>query len=160
MRKKRRLCEGSRTSRTRSAKAPKNMEMFMAFCPFQVTGAPVMSPWSLPKAMRLPVKVRKPKNTSNPRAPMVNRSSVPAWDRWRYSETPTRAAARPPKAWERAIRSGILVIGIHTDMAAPIAEPMISPRAIHRKVRISLNRSVATTASSMPKEPRRLPFRA
>ena len=45
-------------------------------------------------------------------------------------------------------------------MAAPMAEPMISPMAIHRKVRISLNTSVPSTATSMPNEPRRLPFRA
>jgi hypothetical protein len=108
--------------------------------------------------MRLPVNVRKPKKTSSPRAPMVKRSMLAP--RWWYSETPTRAAARPPKACESAIRSGILVIGIHTDMAAPMAEPTISPRAIQRKVRISLKASVATTATSMPKEPRRLPFRA
>ena len=44
---------------------------------------------------------------------------------------PTRAAARPPKQCESAIRSGILVIGIQIDIAAPISEPMIRPTTIH-----------------------------
>ena len=40
---------------------------------------------------------------------------------------PTSAAARPPNACESAIRSGILVIGIQIDIAAPISEPMMRP---------------------------------
>ncbi len=105
--------------------------MFEAFCPFQVTGAPVMNPCSLPNAIRLPVKVRKPRKHLEPErrhGEAVDRSVA---IRWWYSETPTRAAARPPKACESAIRSGIFVIGIQIDIAAPMSEPMIRPAAIH-----------------------------
>ena len=51
--------------------------------------------------------------------------------RWTYSETPTSAAARPPKACESAIRSGILVIGIQIAIEAPMKEPTIRPAMIH-----------------------------
>ena len=151
---------GSITSSTSRTRAAKNIVMFEAFCPLQVTGAPVISPCSLPKAIRLPVKVRKPRNTSSPSAAMVKRSIPPVAMRWWYSETPTRAAARPPKQCESAIRSGILVIGIQIDIAAPMAAPIIRPMAIHMKVRMSVKSSVPTTATSMPKAPIRLPRRA
>jgi hypothetical protein len=69
---------------------------------------------------------------------MVKRSIPSPPSRWWYSETPTSAAARPPKECESAIRSGILVIGIQIDIAAPIAAPIIRPMAIQVKVRISV----------------------
>jgi hypothetical protein len=112
----------------------------------------------LPKAIRLPVKVRKPKKTSSARAPMVKRS-MPL-PRWTYSETPTSAAAKPPKECESAIRSGILVIGIQIAIEAPMREPMIRPAMIHSKRMISVARRVPTTATSMPKAPSRFPCRA
>ncbi len=59
------------TKTTSITREPKNIPMFMKFWPFHVTGAPVMRPWSLPKAIKLPVKVRNPRNTSRPSAVRV-----------------------------------------------------------------------------------------
>ena len=82
----------------------------MKFCPFHVTGAPVMKPWSLPKAMLLPVNVSEPRNTSRPSAPVSKRETCPCV--FKNSAMPTSAVAAPPNAWLKAIRSGIFVIGI------------------------------------------------
>ena len=56
------------TKTTSSTSEPKNIPMLVKFCPGQVTGAPVMTPCSLPNAIKLPVNVRKPRNTSRPSA--------------------------------------------------------------------------------------------
>ena len=45
--------------------------MFTALMPGNVIGAPEMKPWSLPKAIKLPVNVRKPKKVSSPSAVSV-----------------------------------------------------------------------------------------
>ncbi len=88
-------------------------------------GAPRMRPCSLPNATRLPVNVSAPNSTSKPSAPMVRRDS--SWQCVWYSLTPTSAVAKPPNACDRAIRSGILVMGMRSEMAVPMAEPMPRP---------------------------------
>ena len=92
-------------------------------------GVPFTMPYSLPKAIRLPVKVRPPSNISNPRAPTLSGPIRPP--KLAYSAAPTRAAAKAPKACESAVRSGMAVIGIQIDMAAPIDPPIRRPIQIH-----------------------------
>ena len=98
-----------------------------------------MNPCSFPKAMMLPVKVRNPRKTSNPSAPISRRdrcsspgnglrkSSVPplaAVCTLTKTLTPTSAVASPAEGrGSNAIRSGIFVIGIRSEIAVPIPEP-------------------------------------
>jgi len=60
------------------------------------------------------------------RAPMVKRLK---WGWERYSAVPTRAAARAPKAWERAVRCGTAVMGIMA-MGTPMTVPRTKAAAI------------------------------
>ena len=123
----------------------------MKFCPFHVTGAPVMNPWSLPNAMMLPVNVKRPRNVSKPSAPSLNceRCSPSRM----YSAMPTSPVASPPNECDSAIRSGICVIGMRALMAMPIVLPMRRPPRIHSYVTMSRWSSVATTAISIPSSP-------
>ena len=70
---------------------------------------------------------------------------------------PTSAVARPPKAWEKAIRSGIFVIGRRREIAVPIPPPASIPTNIHSKLTTSALARVATTATSIPISPRKTP---
>ena len=122
---------GSATWYARRASAPKNAPMFITFWPFHVTGAPVMTPCSFPKAMMLPVKVSDPRNTSKPSAPIVRRFGSPPAStsscHFKNSATPTSDVARPPNACENAIRSGIFVIGKRALIAMPMVAPINRP---------------------------------
>ena len=44
---------------------------------------------------------------------------------------PTSATAKPPKACDSAMRSGILVMGILSAITVPMAEPRTMPTRIH-----------------------------
>ncbi len=80
--------------------------------------------------MMLPVNVRKPRNDLEAERAHLEVRERPSASR-RYSATPTSAVARPPKACESAIRSGIFVIGIFALIAMPIAAPTRTPAMIH-----------------------------
>jgi hypothetical protein len=108
-----------------------NSEMFIAFWPRYVIGEPRISSWSLAKAIKLPVIVSEPNITSNAIAPMRARPSSPPAIRMSYLARPTSVAASAPKAWERAIRCGIAVIGMKIAIAAPTPEPTTTPIRIH-----------------------------
>ena len=63
-----------------------------------------MISWSLPAAIRLPVNVRYPRMTSIAMAPVRNAVSWPSWSHSMYFAVPTSPAARPPNAWDSAVR--------------------------------------------------------
>jgi hypothetical protein len=67
-----------------------------------------------------------------------------------YSTTPTNATASPPKECESAIRSGILVMGIHMPMGIPMSVPRMRPVRIHSKRTISGRSKVPATAMIIP----------
>ena len=62
-------------------------------------------------------------------APVSKRETWPCV--FQNSEMPTSAVARPPNAWENAMRSGIFVIGIEAEIAVPNPAPRTSPAMIH-----------------------------
>ena len=107
---------GASTSHTPARMATANSERLIAFWFRKVMGRVGMISWSLPAAIRLPVKVRKPRITSATRAPMPNAVmrfgvAVRVGSTDRYSAAPTSPAARPPKACDSAVRWGTAVSG-------------------------------------------------
>ena len=115
--------------------------------------------WSLPAAIRLPVKVRKPRITSTTSAIVRNAVSSPWPSQIENSAVPTRPAARPPNACEIAVRCGTAVSGTR-ESGTPTSVPAITAIAIHWKLTISGLSTVPNIASAIPATPARTPLRA
>src|ERR1700738_5238013 len=134
------------------------MAALTKFWPRNWTGLPWMMPCSLAAAMSEPVVVRAPSMISKPRAPrlMGPRSLMLTMN----SPTPTRAAARAPKAWESAVRWGMAVMGTVTAIQAPMMEPRARPAMIHVQEMMWAPTRVPTMAANMPPSARNMPRRA
>ena len=72
---------------------------------------------------------------------------------------PTSPAARPPKAWDKAVRCGTAVSGT-SDSGMPTMNPAMIARMIHPWCTTTGWTQVATTASSMAATPEYTPRRA
>ena len=115
--------------------------------------------WSLPAAIRLPVKVTKPSSTSTTIAIVRNGVSSPSPSQIEYFAVPTSPAARPPNACEIAVRCGTAVSGTR-ESGTPTSVPATTAIAIHWKPTISGWSSVPKIASAMPATPATTPRRA
>ena len=152
-------CVGSQIRPTPANTAIASSARFTAFWPRYVMGRVGITSWSLPAAIRLPVKVRKPRITSTTMAPVRNAVSSPSSSQMAYFAVPTRPAARPPKACEIAVRCGTAVSGTR-ESGTPTSVPATTAIAIQVKFTISGCSSVPKTAAAMPATPANTPWRA
>ena len=124
---------GLRTRAAPRVTARRSSPMLTAFCSGKVTGrcGIHLISCSLPAAIRLPVKVRKPRMISATMAVIRNgvRLACASPSQRKYSAVPTRPAARPPKEWDRAVRCGTAVRGTR-DSGQPTRKPAAIARAI------------------------------
>ena len=102
----------------------------MTFWFLYVIGRVGSTSWSLPAAIRLPVNVRYPSSTSTTIAKVRKAVSSPSCSHSMYFAVPTRPAARPPNACDRAVRCGTAVSGTH-ESGTPMAVPTTSATRIH-----------------------------
>ena len=143
-----------------SPSAASAMAPLRTCCPGKTTGASgSSSPRSLSNATRLPQKVTEPMRPEATVATVVWADGSVALT----STAPaTRAEAPPPKAFSSATISGIAVIAMRRASVAPMAPPRATPARIMASPwgpapKTCRSRSVATTASSIPAAPIRLP---
>ena len=98
-------------------------------CPLNTNGAPLIIPWSLPKAIIEPVKViapmAKPKDISNLLALFIDPILPIPYDSGDNNAVyATRTAATPTKLWKAATNWGIAVISIFSAIVVPITPPI------------------------------------
>ena len=105
------------------------------------------------------MNVRPPRITSIAIAKVRNGVSSPSGIHSAYFAEPTSAAARPPNAWDSAVRCGTAVRGTF-DSGTPIAVPITIATTIQRYPTISGSSSVPMMARAMPATPAATPRRA
>ena len=155
---------GCTTTRTPSATAIASTPMLTKFWPGYVTGrcGIQLTSWSLPVAIRLPVKVRKPRMISATMALIRNAVSSappPSPSPRKYSAVPTSPAARPPNACDSAVRCGTAVSGTR-ESGTPTMNPATMASTIQPWCTISGWTQVAPTATSIAVTPAITPRRA
>jgi hypothetical protein len=153
-------CVGSRTSMTEQKTAMPSSRKVTRFWLRYVTGRVGMISWSLPAAMRAPVRVRKPSRTSIEIATVRKVVSSPGWcSQSMYLAVPTRPTAVPPNASASAVRCGTAVSGTR-DSGMPMNVPAMSATTIHLYSTISGKSRVPMMAAVMPDTPASTPRRA
>ena len=95
------------------------------------TGCVATMPWSLPNAMRLPVRVSEPINTDSATVTLTTGSTSPVSFWLRICAPATRADAAPPKPLKIATICGIAVNWTRRAAITPIKAPTIKPTIIH-----------------------------
>ena len=152
---------------TQSSSNPAPSSAFTMRCPAYTSGAPPRRPESLPKAIRLPVRVMEPMVLPNTMATNFTASAMSSTGvssrsaRASSSSAPaTSAEAAPPKPFSSATISGMAVICTRVAASTPMDAPIIAPAKIHSQRSTSCAASVAATATSMPSAAMPLPRRA
>ena len=146
---------GCITNNTPAAKSPTRISALTNRCAPNTTARLPSTSESLPQARMLPDSVTPPISTDSVTVMAVKVELSP------YSAAhPTSRLAAPPVPLKSATISGMEVIATSRAAKAPITAPTSIATAIQCHSRMPFERSVTTTAISMPAAERALPRRA
>ena len=124
--------------------------------PGNTRGRPGKTPWSFPKATKLPVRVTAP-ITSDARIDTMVSGAMSSRSASTTATAATIADAAPPNPLKAATICGIAVIWTRNANQPPSAAPTTRPAPTVAQLTMSSDTRVSTIAPSMPAEAIRLP---